>query len=65
MHEPDEILPKYMLKFHLRPTQTQTQTNKMGDNLIKKIKNKKFQEFKFFPTLSKIYPTLEIVESKV
>ena len=36
MHEYDEILPKYMLKCHLGPTQTQA--NKMGHSLIKKIK---------------------------
>ena len=61
MHEHDNILPKYMLKCHLGPTKIQTQTNKMGHSPIKK---KKIQEFKFFLMLSKIYPTIEILESK-
>ena len=53
MHEHDEILLKYMLKCHLGPTQTQT--NKMGHSLNKEKKN---EEYKLFPTLSKTYPTL-------
>ena len=61
MHEHVEILPKYMLKCHLGPTQTQTNT--MGHNLIKKIK-KNFKKNKFFPTPFKNNPTLEILESK-
>ena len=36
MHEHDEILPKYMLKCHLGPTQTQT--IKIGHGPNKKIK---------------------------
>ena len=36
MHEHVEMLPRYMLKCHLGPTQTQTNT--MGHNVIKKIK---------------------------
>ena len=36
MYEHDEIFPKYMLKCHLGPTQTQT--IKMGHSLNKKNK---------------------------
>ena len=60
MHEHDEILPKYMLKFHLGPIQKQT--NDMGHSPIKKIKN--LQEIKFSQPFQKINPTLEILESK-
>ena len=54
MHEHVEILPKYILKCHLGPIQTQTNTMRHG--LIKKIK-KIYKKIKFFPTL-------EILESK-
>ena len=53
-----------MLKCHLGPTQTQP--NKMGHTLIKKIKKKKkkLQKLKVFPTISKMYLTQENLESK-
>ena len=55
MHEHDWILPKYMLKCHKGPTQTQTQTNQMGHSPIKKL-NFFFLQKLEFPTHFKKNP---------
>ena len=55
MHEHDWILPKYMLKCHNRPTQTQT--NQMGQSPIKKLK--KISQKIEFPTLFNNTPIQE------
>ena len=52
MHEQGWILPKYMLKCHKGPTQTQT--NQMGQRPIDKLK--KFAQNLKFPTLFQKYP---------
>ena len=57
MHEHVEILPKYMLKCHLGPTQTQWDT----------AQSRKFENFtrnQVFANPFKHNPTLEILESK-
>ena len=46
------------------PLGANTNTNKQNGTQPKKENKKILQEFKFFPTLSKIYPTLKILESK-
>ena len=60
MHEHMKILPKYMLECHKGPTWTQSK--KWDGTQLRNSKD--FAQKLKFPTLSKIYPTHENLESK-
>ena len=60
MHEHDQILPKYMLKCHLGPTQAQT--NKW--DIAQSRKSKNFAEKLSFPNPFKNKPNPRDLESK-
>ena len=68
IHEHMKILPKYILKMPLRANTNTNKHNGTQPNKKIKKKKKKYTSFdkkmKFNQPLSKITPTLEILESK-